>query len=137
MNEEIKQVVDVIKDPLSYSWLTYCWVGLISAWGGLVRFLNAMRDRKEDVRTAIFTLLIGIITSTFVGVLTFWFCELAGFQKLSTAICVAVTGHMGSEALRMFQKAVVSRGHGAMSAIFGPSSTPAGPAEKSDPAKEP
>lgn len=132
MNEEIKQVVEAVKDPLSYSWLTYCWVGLISAWGAIVRFLNSMRERREDVRTAALTLIIGIITSTFVGVLTFYACELADFQKLSTAICVAITGHMGGEALRLFQKAVVARGQGALSAILGPA-----PADASETTKEP
>lgn len=136
MNEEIKQAVEAMKDPLSYSWLTYCWVGLISAWGALVSFLNSMRDRQEDVKTAFMTLVIRIITSTFVGVLTFYACELADFQKLSTAICVAVTGNMGGEALRLFQKAVLARAKLTLSVIFG-AAPAAAQADTSEPNKEP
>lgn len=109
MNEELKQVADASKDPATYGWLTYLWVVLISGWGGLVRFMNSMRGSKETIREALLTLASGLITSTFVGVLTFWLCELANFKPLSTAVCVAVTGHMGAEALRLIQSGVISR----------------------------
>ncbi len=109
MNEELKQVADAAKDPATYSWLTYLWVVLISGWGGLVRFMNSMRGSKETTREALLTLAAGLITSTFVGVLTFWLCELANFKPLSTAVYVAVTGHMGAEALRLIQSGVISR----------------------------
>ncbi len=109
MNEELKQVADAAKDPATYGWLTYLWVVLISGWGGLVRFMNSMRGSKETTREALLTLAAGLITSTFVGVLTFWLCELANFKPLSTAVFVAVTGHMGAEALRLIQSSVISR----------------------------
>lgn len=108
MHDEIKAVTDAV-DPLAYPWITYLWVCLISAWGGLVRFLNSVRDRKESVRDALFTLFAGVVTSTFVGVITFYICELAHASKLSTAVAVAITGHMGSEALRIFNKLVMAR----------------------------
>lgn len=120
MNEEIKQVVDAVKDPSTYPWLTYMWVCLISAWGGLVRFLNSMRERKESLGASIVTLITGLVTSVFVGVLTFYACEIADFDKLSTAICVAVTGHLGAQAMQIFEKAVLSR----IKLILGPSQEP-------------
>lgn len=120
MNEELKQVADAARDPAAYHWLTYLWVLMISGWGGLVRFLNSMRDRNESTRAAVFTLIAGLATSTFVGVLTFWLCELAKFQPLSTAICVAITGHMGAEALRLLQNGVVTRIKAAWVAAFNP-----------------
>jgi len=47
-----------------------------------------------------FTELIGeIATSGFVGVLTFYLCEEAGFSQLVTAAFVGITGHMGSRAI--------------------------------------
>lgn len=109
MNEELRQTAEVAKSPDTYNWLTYMWVCVVSGWGGLVRFLNSMRDSKETARQAILTLVTGLVTSTFVGVLTFWLCEMANFQPLSTAVCVAVTGHMGAEALRLIQGGVISR----------------------------
>lgn len=120
MNEELKQVADAAKDPAVYGWLTYLWVVVVSGWGGLVRFMNSLRDSKETTRAALLTLAAGLITSTFVGVLTFWLCELADFQPLSTAVCVAVTGHMGAEALRLMQSGVISRIRAAWLAAFTP-----------------
>lgn len=110
MNEELKQVAEAIsKDPTGYSWMTYLWVCVIAAWGGLVRFLNTLRERKETFSEALFTLLSGLITSVFVGVLTFYGCEIAGFDKLTSAICIAVTGHLGAQAMQMIEKGVISR----------------------------
>lgn len=109
MNEELKQAVDAVKDPSSYHWLTYLWVCLIAAWGGLVRFLNSMRERRETFRASIATLITGLVTSVFVGVLTFYACEIANIDKLSTAICVAVTGHLGAQAMQIFEKAILNR----------------------------
>lgn len=121
MNEEIKQVADAMsKAPTDYGWLTYLWVCLIAAWGGLVRFLNSMRERKESLGASIVTLVTGLVTSVFVGVLTFYACEIANFDKLWTAICVAVTGHLGAQAMQIFEKAVLRR----IAALFGASTEP-------------
>lgn len=109
MNDEIKQTLEVVKDPTTFSALTYIWVVLISAWGGLVRFMNSRRERKETLGESLITLLTGLITSVFVGVLTFYACEIADFDKLWTAICVAVTGHLGAQAMQLFEKAILSR----------------------------
>lgn len=121
MNEELKQVAEAIsKDPTGYGWMTYLWVCLIAAWGGLVRFLNSMRDRKESFSAALVTLLTGLVTSVFVGVLTFYACEIANFDKLTSAICVAVTGHLGAQAMQVFEKAILSR----LKLVFGATAAP-------------
>ncbi len=120
MNEEIKQAIEAAKDPSTYGWLTYLWVVLIAAWGGLVRFLNSMRERRESFGASIVTLVTGLVTSVFVGVLTFYACEIANFDKLWTAICVAVTGHLGAQAMQVFEKAVMSR----IKVILGPNQEP-------------
>lgn len=110
MNEELKQAVEaVVKDPTGYGWMTYLWVCLIAGWGGLVRFLNSMRDRKESFRDSLVTLMIGLVTSLFVGVLTFYACEIANFDKLTTALCVAGTGHLGAQAMQIIEKGVINR----------------------------
>lgn len=109
MNEELRQTAEVAKSPDTYNWLTYMWVCVVSGWGGLVRFLNSMRDSKETARQAVLTLVTGLVTSTFVGVLTFWLCEMSDFPPLATAVCIAVTGHAGAEALRAIQDGVLSR----------------------------
>lgn len=121
MNEELKQVVEAAsKDPTGYGWMTYLWVCLIAGWGGLVRFLNAMRERKESFRDSLVTLMIGLVTSLFVGVLTFYACEIANFEKLTTALCVAGTGHLGAQAMQIIEKGVIFR----LKSLFGLGSAP-------------
>lgn len=103
---------EAIKDPSTYSWLTYLWVIFLSAWGGVVRFLQNIKDRKDKKMTlkrVFIELAIGACTSIFVGVLTFYICEAAHFQPLWTAVCVAVTGHMGAEGLMLVRKAVANK----------------------------
>lgn len=123
MIEEIKQAVEATKDPTTYPMMTYAWVVLIAAWGGLVRFLNSRRERKETLGESLGTLAIGLITSVFVGVLTFYACEIANFEKLTTAIWVAINGHLGAQAMQLFEKAMVSRLKALFKVIFGPDST--------------
>lgn len=86
------------KDPTNYSLLTYLWVIVLSAWGGVVSFL---RKRKNSMaRPFNFAELLGeIFTSAFAGVLTFWMCEAANISPLVTAALVGISGHMGSRAI--------------------------------------
>ncbi len=86
------------KDPANYGWLTYAWVMALSSWGGMVSF---WRKRKDNlVRPFNFTELVGeIMTSAFVGVLTFWMCEFSSISPLMTAAMVGISGHMGSRAI--------------------------------------
>lgn len=86
------------KDPTTYGLLTYAWVLILSAWGGLVSFLR--KRRQGIVRAFNVTEFLGeIVTSAFAGILTFWLCEAAGIAPLITAALVAVSGHMGSRAI--------------------------------------
>ncbi|WP_334157928.1 phage holin family protein [Oryzomicrobium sp.] len=86
------------KDPTTYGLLTYAWIAVLSAWGGVV---NWIRKRKAgDTRPFNFMELVGeLMTSAFAGVLTFWLCEAAGMQPLVTAALVGISGHMGSRAI--------------------------------------
>lgn len=96
------------KDPTNYSLLTYLWVFVLSAWGGLVSF---MRKRKTGTaRPFNFVELVGeLCTSAFAGVLTFWMCEAAGISGLVTAAMVGISGHMGSRAIFHLEQFAESR----------------------------
>lgn len=86
------------KDPTTYALITYLWIFVLSAWGGLVSFFNKVN--KGQARRFNVTELIGeLVTSAFVGVLTFWLCEWGNLPQLLTAAFVGVSGHMGSRAL--------------------------------------
>lgn len=108
---------NIIKDPTTYSMLTYLWVSLLSAWGGVVRYLNSIRDHDVPFRKVLCELAISCSTSVFVGIITFYLCEAADFVPLWTAVCVAMTGHMGAEGLALLRNIVRRRlsatdGHG-------------------------
>lgn len=119
MDEEIKQAVRVAADPASIHWLTYLWVCVVSAWGGMVRFLNSMRDKRESFVDAMWHLTAGLVSSTFVGLLTFFACEAGGLDKMTTAVCVAITGHMGAQGIAALEKLVMARLKRVFSALFG------------------
>ena len=80
------------------SWLTYPWVIGVSTAGGFVSFMQKHKNGK--VRAFNFTEFIGeVVTSGFVGVVTFWLCKYSNFSEYLTAALCAVTGHMGSRAI--------------------------------------
>lgn len=86
------------RDPFDYSVITYVWVMLLSAFGGMVNFSRKLHEgRTKPFRVTEF---IGeIVTSSFAGLLTFWLCESAGVDKLIAAVLIAISGHMGSRAI--------------------------------------
>lgn len=100
---------DMVKDPTTYSMLTYVWVSALSAWGGVIRYLNSIRGQEVPVSKMLFEIFINVSTSTFVGIITFYLCEAAAFAPLWTAVCVAISGHMGVESLKLLRTIVSKR----------------------------
>lgn len=91
------------KDPTNYQLITYAWVLGISMLGGIVSFLRKMRAGVARAFNII-EFIGEIVTSGFVGILTFYFCEAAGISPVLTAAFVGISGHMGSRAIFMFEK---------------------------------
>jgi hypothetical protein len=86
------------KDPTSYSWITYTWVIAVAMWGGVTH--NIRKIRKGVIKRFSISELIGdIAISGFIGVLTFWLCEAAGFNQLWAAFLIGITSHMGTRGL--------------------------------------
>lgn len=108
MNEETKQAVDLARDPTTYHWLTYAWVLTLSAWGGIVKFLSRIKHRRS-FRDALVDLGVGLVTSTFAGVVTFFICEATKIEPMWSAVAIAISGHMGAEAIRLFQNSMRER----------------------------
>ena len=93
-----KEATEAARGVLDYSIFTYAWVLLLSTWGGVASFINKVRTGV--VRPFNVAELVGeIAVSGFVGVLTFWLCQAAGFGELETAVCVGVSSHMGTRGL--------------------------------------
>lgn len=98
-------MIEPPKNPFGYELMTYIWVIFISAIGGIVSFMRKVRQGAARVFNI--TEFIGeIITSAFVGMLTFWLCEAGGISPLVTAALVGVSGHMGSRAIFLIEKKV-------------------------------
>lgn len=93
------------KDPFGYSVVTYVWVLLLSIWGGVVNFIQRLR-RGEAKAHNIVELIGEVVISAFVGVVTFYLCELSNFPQILTAALVAISGHMGTRALFVFERAI-------------------------------
>lgn len=91
------------KDPANYSLLTYLWVGAWAMLGGVVSYFQKVRQGK--VHPFSVTEFVGeLVTSGFVGLLTFWLCEAAEIDRLITAVLVGISGHMGSRAIFLFER---------------------------------
>ena len=96
------------KDPTSYTLITYLWVIIISALGGVVSFIRKIQG--DHARPFNIAELIGeVVTSGFVGVITFWLCESSGVNPLLSAALIGVSGHMGSRALFMLENILKKR----------------------------
>lgn len=96
------------KDPTTYSLLTYFWVMLLSAWGGVVSWLR--KRRSGQARPFNFTEFIGeLVTSAFAGVITFWLCEYSQIPQLMSAVLIAISGHMGSRAIFQIERWVEAK----------------------------
>ncbi len=99
---------EVVKDPSSYTWIAYMWVVCLSAWGGLVSYLRKVNSGALHKWSL--TELVGeIVTSAFMGILTFWLCEWTNLPPLLTAAFVGVSGHMGSRGLFMLENYIKNR----------------------------
>lgn len=103
MNEEIRHVVESVKDPTTYPALTYLWVVALSAWGGAVRFLRKIRAGEMSLAHAFRSLIGEAVTSAFAGVMTFYLCEASGITGMWTAVMVGVAGHMGGRSLEAME----------------------------------
>lgn len=94
------------KDPTSYSWITYAWVLVVSALGGIANYIRKVKAGREF---SIMEVVGDIVISAFAGVLTFWICELGGMPPLATAAFVGIAGHMGSRAIALLEDRIKRR----------------------------
>lgn len=88
------------KDPTTYGLITYLWVVGLSVLGGIV---SIYRSLKNGVRIGALELFGETATSAFAGLITFWWCEAAGFGQLTTACLVGIAGHMGGRLVESFE----------------------------------
>lgn len=101
-----------MKGPESYGMWTYVWVIGLALWGGVAGFMSKLKSGRA--RAFNVTEFIGeLAISGLVGVLTFFFCEWAGFNQLFTAAAVGITGHMGSRGIMLLERLMIKQLPGA------------------------
>ena len=89
------------KEPSNYSLVTYLWVFLMSFLGGTV---NHFVKYQNGGKMSLVGWMIDVVISGFVGVVTFFFCEYAGFPQILTAAIIGVTSHQGTRGLVLISK---------------------------------
>jgi hypothetical protein len=90
------------RDPVLFGTLTYLWVLGVSMFGGLASFIIKLNQSKDSLPIGkLFIQLIGVlIVAGFVGVATFFLCQAWQLDGMYTAFAVAVSGHLGAEAIK-------------------------------------
>lgn len=97
-----------VKDPTSYSLITYAWVMGLSIVGGLVSYMHKLRIGSPRA-FSVLEFAAELVTAGFTGVITFWLCESSGISPLMTAVLVGISGHMGSRAIILFEKFFITK----------------------------
>lgn len=78
----------------------------LSGLGGVVSYLN--RIDKHGIAFSFIRLSIEVLTSGFVGIISFMLCDYAKLEWSTTAAIVAISGHMGTRALFMVENAAIN-----------------------------
>lgn len=95
------------QDPNSISQvITYIWVLALSTLGGLVSYFN--RLEKKKITHSLLRLVAEMITSSFVGIVTFMLCDAGNFSWQITAAMVAISGHMGTRLVFKFEEMYIN-----------------------------
>lgn len=87
----------------AYQWVTWLWVGSLSMLGGVANFFRKLRDGQARPFNVV-ELLGELFISAFSGICTFLLCEAATFNPILSAALIAISGHMGSRAVFIFEK---------------------------------
>lgn len=91
------------KSPLSYDASVYLYVLGISALAGIVNYIGKINQGRSKL-FCIWELIGEVITSVFVGIMTFYICEAAKIDQLYSAALIGLTSHMGTRAIILGQR---------------------------------
>ena len=88
---------------------TYLTVFIIACFGGIVDFLEKLHkaEVKPPMKTVLFNLLVKLTSSSFAGLIMFWFLQSRsenGIVILNgwSAISISISGYLGITALNIF-----------------------------------
>lgn len=112
MNEEIKNVGDLIRDPWSHPFLNYWVILLMALWGGVVRIIREVQLSDKTWRQILAIFAAELVVSGFIGMMTLLLCEAAGFNPLYTGAMAGIAGCMGGRSLAMLESIYRSNSKG-------------------------
>ena len=88
--------------------LTYAWVFGLAMLGGAASFVR--RVRSGQARYSNIVELVGeLVVSAFAGLVTFFLCQSSKLDPMLTAAFIAISGHMGTRIIFMFEAYLLKR----------------------------
>ena len=84
-------------DPVDHLTI-YLWVLWLSWWGASVAYLQRIKDKGPSA-FSFWAFGIELLTSGFVGYVTYTLCEVENLNPKVTSVIVAIAGHMGTRAI--------------------------------------
>lgn len=81
---------------------------VLASWGGAVKYLQSVRNRKEPF--SVWAFLMEMSIAAFAGLVTHFLCVYAGIEGAGRSVLVSISGYMGTlalEPLTHFYKRIV------------------------------
>lgn len=91
------------KTPEDYSVRQYGVMLGVALLGGLVSWITKVRSGQLPA-WSLMQLVGELATSAFSGLICFWLCEWTNTPQLLTISLVAISGHMGTRAIILFER---------------------------------
>jgi predicted membrane protein len=88
--------------------LTYAWVLGLATLGGAASFVRRVRSGQAKYSNII-ELIGELVVSAFAGLVTFFLCQSAAFDEMLTAAFIAISGHMGTRIIFIFEAYLVKK----------------------------
>ena len=88
--------------------LTYGWVVGLSMLGGAASFVRRVRTGQAKYSNIV-ELIGELVVSAFAGLVTFFLCQSAKFDGALSAAFIAISGHMGTRIIFMFEGYLMKR----------------------------
>lgn len=88
--------------------LTYAWVFGLAMLGGAASFVRRVRSGQSKYSNIV-ELIGELVVSAFAGLVTFFLCQSAKFDPMLTAAFIAISGHMGTRIIFMFESYLVKK----------------------------
>lgn len=84
------------------------WVFVLSIWGGTVHTIKKVRDGAIE-RFTFREWIMDMITSGFIGFVTYAFCKYAGFDEYLTAVMIGIASHQGTRGLLIIENWITNK----------------------------